>query len=57
VFVAMLFVVDLGLESSSTEYLLADRSLAERVGMGVTACALITLLGANQSNAFIYFRF
>src|SRR6266566_2566538 len=50
VFVAALFLVDLGLESSSSEYLLADRSLALRVGIGVTACVLITLLGANQSN-------
>jgi len=57
VFVAALLLLDLGLESSRTEYLLADRSLALRVGIGVTACVLITLLGANQSNAFIYFRF
>src|SRR6266480_224612 len=57
VFVAALLLLDLGLESSSSEYLLADRSLALRVGIGVTACVLITLLGANQSNAFIYFRF
>jgi alginate O-acetyltransferase complex protein AlgI len=57
VFVAMLLLLDLQLESSGDEYLLADRGLALRVGVGVTACVLVTLLGANQSNAFIYFRF
>lgn len=57
VFVAMLYLVDLQLESSGAEYLFADRGLALRVATGVSACVLITLLGANQSNAFIYFRF
>jgi D-alanyl-lipoteichoic acid acyltransferase DltB (MBOAT superfamily) len=57
VFVAMLFLIDLRLESSSSEYLFADQGFALRVGTGVTACVLVTLLGANQSNAFIYFRF
>jgi alginate O-acetyltransferase complex protein AlgI len=57
VFAALLFLVDLRLEASGTEYLFADRSLMYRIGAGVSACAVITVLGATQANAFIYFRF
>ena len=57
VFAAMLFVLDLQLEAAGTEYLFANRSLRVRVAVGLLFCMLITLLGANQANAFIYFRF
>jgi alginate O-acetyltransferase complex protein AlgI len=57
VFVVLLFVLDLRLEASGTEYLFADRSLVYRIGAGVSVCAVMTVLGATQANAFIYFRF
>jgi alginate O-acetyltransferase complex protein AlgI len=57
VFAGLLLALDLQLESAATEYLFADRSLRIRVAIGVLFCVLITLLGANQANAFIYFRF
>jgi hypothetical protein len=57
VFAGLLLALDLQLESAATEYLFADRSLHLRVAVGVLFCVLITLLGANQANAFIYFRF
>jgi alginate O-acetyltransferase complex protein AlgI len=57
VFAGLLLAIDLQLESAATEYLCADRSLPIRVTIGVLFCVLITLLGANQANAFIYFRF
>jgi len=53
----MLFLIDLQLEVSGGEYVLATRSLLLRVFTGVALCVLITLFGANQENAFIYFRF
>jgi alginate O-acetyltransferase complex protein AlgI len=57
VYAGMLFVLDLQLESAATEYLFANRSLNLRIAVGMLFCTLITLLGANQANAFIYFRF
>jgi alginate O-acetyltransferase complex protein AlgI len=57
VFAVLLFLVDLRLEAAGTEYLFADRSFLYRIGAGVTVCAVITILGATQANAFIYFRF
>jgi alginate O-acetyltransferase complex protein AlgI len=57
VFAVLLFLVDLRLEASDTEYLFEDRSLLLRIGTGVAACFVLTVLGATQSNAFIYFRF
>ena len=57
VFAGMLLLLDLQLEAAGTEYLFADRSLGVRVAVGLLLCVLITLLGANQANAFIYFRF
>ena len=57
VFAGLLLALDLQLESAATEYLFADRSLHLRVAVGILLCVLITLLGANQANAFIYFRF
>ena len=57
VYIGMLFLLDLKMESAGTEYLFADRSLRLRILTGLAFCVLITLLGANQANAFIYFRF
>ena len=57
VFAGMLLLLDLQLEAAGTEYLFADRGFGVRVAVGLLLCALITLLGANQANAFIYFRF
>jgi hypothetical protein len=56
-FVAMLFLIDIRLESSKSEYLFAEQGFGLRIAVGLAACILITLLGANESNAFIYFRF
>ena len=57
VYVGMLFLLDLKMEVAGTEYLLADGSFRLRVATGLAFCVLIALLGANQANAFIYFRF
>jgi len=35
----------------------ASRSYAWQVATGIAFCVLITLFGANQESAFIYFRF
>ena len=56
-FTLLLFLLDLQLETAGTEYLFAHRGLLFRVGTGVAFCVAITILGANQANAFIYFRF
>jgi D-alanyl-lipoteichoic acid acyltransferase DltB (MBOAT superfamily) len=57
VYSVILFLVDLQLEASGGEYLFETRSLGLRVATGLVFCVLITLFGANQENAFIYFRF
>lgn len=57
VYVGMMLLIDLYLERSKGEYLASDRNLYLRVVTGIALCAAVTLLGANQSNAFIYFRF
>jgi D-alanyl-lipoteichoic acid acyltransferase DltB (MBOAT superfamily) len=57
VYSVILFLIDLQLEASNSEYLFENRSLSIRVVAGIAICVLITLLGANQENAFIYFRF
>jgi hypothetical protein len=53
----ILFLLDLQLEASNGEHVFASRPYAWRIVTGVTFCVLITLFGANQENAFIYFRF
>ena len=53
----MLFVMDLFNESRGEEYVLERALELRRVAVGVTLMAFITLLAANQLNAFIYFRF
>jgi len=56
-FAMLLFLLDLKLETSGTEYLFQDQSLICRVATGLGLSVLLALLGANQANAFIYFRF
>jgi len=57
IYAGMLFLIDLQLEASQAEYLFQVRSLSGRVATAMALCVLITLIGANQENAFIYFRF
>jgi alginate O-acetyltransferase complex protein AlgI len=57
VYSVMLFLVDLHLEASGGEYLFEHRPLSRRLVTGIMLCILITLLGANQVSAFIYFQF
>jgi len=57
VWVAMLMLLDLQLEHSGGEYVFAFKSYPIRVAAGVALCVLVTLLGANQANVFLYFQF
>jgi D-alanyl-lipoteichoic acid acyltransferase DltB (MBOAT superfamily) len=57
VFATSLFLLDLQLEASNCEHVFATRPYAWRIATGLAFCALITLFGANQESAFIYFRF
>ena len=57
VYAAVLFLLDLQLEVSNAEHVFASRSYSWRVATGIAFCVLITLFGANQESAFIYFRF
>jgi alginate O-acetyltransferase complex protein AlgI len=57
VFAGMLMAIDLHLEAAEGEYLGAPRSFNFRIATGLALCVLITLLGANRANAFIYFQF
>jgi alginate O-acetyltransferase complex protein AlgI len=56
-YAVILFFLDLQTEGSNQEHLFASSPYTWRVLTGVAFCVLITLLGANQENAFIYFRF
>jgi alginate O-acetyltransferase complex protein AlgI len=56
-FAGMLLLLDLRMESAGTEYLFAEGGPRLRVATGLAVCVLITLMGANHANAFIYFRF
>ena len=55
--VIVLLFIDVHLEHSGGEYLLEKRPLIARVTCGLLLCVFITLFGANQTNAFIYFQF
>jgi D-alanyl-lipoteichoic acid acyltransferase DltB (MBOAT superfamily) len=57
VFALPLFLIDLQLESSNSEYVFGSLSMRPRIAAGIALCILITLFGANQESAFIYFRF
>jgi D-alanyl-lipoteichoic acid acyltransferase DltB (MBOAT superfamily) len=56
-FAILLFCCDLRIERCHEEYAFQNQRLSIRVGFGVLLLLLIFLLGANQSNAFIYFQF
>jgi D-alanyl-lipoteichoic acid acyltransferase DltB (MBOAT superfamily) len=57
VFAAALFLLDLQLEASNGEHAFATQPYTWRIATGLAFCVLITLFGANQESAFIYFRF
>jgi alginate O-acetyltransferase complex protein AlgI len=57
IFSVPLFVVDLFNESRREEYLGESAPEMRRVAVGVAMMLVVTLLAANQLNAFIYFRF
>jgi D-alanyl-lipoteichoic acid acyltransferase DltB (MBOAT superfamily) len=52
-----LFLVDLFNESRGEEYLFETALETRRVAIGLAMMVLVTILSANQLNAFIYFRF
>jgi alginate O-acetyltransferase complex protein AlgI len=56
-YAGLIFLMDLQLESSGSEYLFANRSLRFRITAAAAVGPLLTVLGASQANAFIYFRF
>jgi alginate O-acetyltransferase complex protein AlgI len=57
VFVILLLVMDLNLEYSKGEYVLEAQSYSVRTAVGVALCVMITLFGASQTSAFLYFQF
>ncbi len=57
VYILSLFLLDLQLEASNGEHVFATYPYSLRVLTGIGFCVLITLFGANQESAFIYFRF
>src|SRR6202521_509897 len=57
VYAVLLFLLDLQLEHSNGEYIFALQPYTVRVAAGFALCALITLFGANQASAFLYFQF
>jgi len=57
VYAVVLFLLDLQLELSNAEHVFALRPYSWQVTAGFAFCVLITLFGANQESAFIYFRF
>jgi alginate O-acetyltransferase complex protein AlgI len=57
VYAGLLFLLDLQLETSNCEHLFESRTYAWSVVTGMAFCVLITLFGANNESAFIYFRF
>jgi alginate O-acetyltransferase complex protein AlgI len=55
-YAVVLFFLDLQMEHSAGEYLFAMRRYPARVAAGLAFCAIVTLFGANQANAFLYFQ-
>ena len=55
--IVMLMLLDLQLESSGGEYVFALKSYPVRVAAGIAFGVIVTLLGANQANVFLYFQF
>lgn len=56
-FAILLVLLDLQLERSKSESLFAAHPYPLRVATGLVLCVLITLFGANQVSAFLYFQF
>ena len=56
-FTLPLFVIDLFNESRGEEYLLERSFVPRRFAVGMAMMIVVTLLAANQLNAFIYFQF
>jgi alginate O-acetyltransferase complex protein AlgI len=56
-YAGLLFLLDVQMESTQGEYLFSLRRYPVRVTAGLALCAIITLFGANQANAFLYFQF
>jgi len=52
-----LFLVDVFNESRGEEYLFETALETRRIAIGIVMMVLVTILSANQLNAFIYFRF
>jgi alginate O-acetyltransferase complex protein AlgI len=57
VYAGLLFMMDLHMDHSNSEYLFERQPYAVRVATGFLLCVVITLFGANQNNAFLYFQF
>ena len=56
-YVAALLFIDLNIERSGGEYVLEKKPVICRAMCGLLLCILTTLMGANQTSAFIYFQF
>lgn len=56
-YVLLLFAVDLQIEVSNGEYVFEYSPYLRRMATGFALCVLITLFGANQAGAFLYFQF
>src|SRR5215467_9756405 len=56
-FTIPLFLLDLFLERTGDEYAFESWALRPRVAFGLACALIIAFLGANEANAFIYFRF
>ena len=56
-YAVLMFLLDVQMEHSQSEYLFAARRYPARVAVGLAFCAFVTLFGANQANAFLYFQF
>jgi alginate O-acetyltransferase complex protein AlgI len=57
IFIALMLIIDFGIERARTEYLFGAQTRGYRVIVGIGLCVLTTLLAGNEANAFIYFRF
>jgi alginate O-acetyltransferase complex protein AlgI len=56
-YVFAIALIDAAIEKTGAEYLFGDRSVLLRLAVALLYCVMISLFGANDVNAFIYFRF
>jgi len=56
-FALLLFLFDLRIERHREEYAFQSKAIGKRFGFAIALLVMIFLLGANHSNAFIYFQF